>query len=147
MTLLEAMFLGEFRHTLDEKGRITLPAKYRPRLASGIVLTTGTKRFVLVFPLDEFESLAERMNSLSLVGSEASMLRRQLFSNGFDLELDKQGRVILPEPLRQYAGISQEVVIAGVGNHIEIWNPEEWQHEREEISRAALENPWAKLGI
>lgn len=147
LTLLESMFLGEFRHTLDEKSRITLPAKYRPRLASGIVLTTGTKRFVLVFPMDEFEHLSERVNSLSLVGPEAAMLRRQLFSNGFDMELDKQGRVVLPESLREYAGIRQEVVIAGVGNHIELWNPEEWQHEREEIARAALENPWAKLGI
>ncbi len=145
--LLEAMFLGEFRHTLDEKSRITLPAKYRPRLASGIVLTTGTKHFVLVFPMDEFEHVAERVNSLSLVGPEAAMLRRQLFSNGFDLELDKQGRMVLPEPLRQYAGISQEVVIAGVGNHIELWSPEGWQHEREEIAQAALADPWAKLGI
>ena len=141
------MFLGEFRHTLDEKSRITLPAKYRPRLASGVVMTMGTKRFVLVFPMDEFEHLAERVNMLPLTGPEAGMLRRQLFSNGFDLALDKQGRVVFPEALRQYAGITAEVVIAGVGNHLEIWSPEEWQHEREEIAQAALENPWAKLGI
>ncbi len=141
------MFLGEFRHTLDEKSRITLPAKYRARLASGIVMTTGTKRFVLVFPMDEFGSLAERVGALSLVAAETAMLRRQLFSNAVDLEPDKQGRVVVPESLKKYAAIDQEVVIVGVGNHIEIWSPEEWQRERDEIARAALDNPWAKLGI
>ncbi len=141
------MFLGEFRHTLDEKSRITLPAKYRVRLASGIVMTLGTKRFILVFPMDEFASLAERVSALSLVGPEAAMLRRQLFSNAVDLEPDKQGRVVVPETLRRYAAINQEAIIVGVGSHIEIWSPEEWQRERDEIARAALDNPWVKLGI
>ena len=141
------MFLGEFRHTLDDKGRITLPAKYRARLAGGIVMTSGTKRFVIVFPLDEFEQLASRVNGLSIVTTDAAMLRRQLFSNASDLEPDKQGRVVMPESLRQYAGINQEVIIVGVGNHIEIWNPEEWQRERDAIAEAALGNPWEKLGI
>ncbi len=75
------------------------------------------------------------------------MLRRQLFSNAVDMELDKQGRVVVPETLRQYAAVKQEVIIAGVGSHIEIWSPEEWQRERDEIARAALDNPWVKLGI
>ena len=110
-------------------------------------MTLGTKRFVLVFPIDEFGTLAERVSELSLVGPEAAMLRRQLFSNACDLAPDKQGRVVMPESLRKYAAINQEVVIVGVGSHIEIWNPEEWQRERDEISRASLDNPWTTLGI
>ncbi len=141
------MFLGEFRHTLDEKSRVTLPAKYRARLAPGIVMTLGTRRFVMVFPIDEFRLLAERVSALPLVASEAAMLRRQLFGNAIDLEPDKQGRVVIPESLRQYAVINQDAIIVGVGTHIEIWSPEEWQREQDEISRAALDNPWAKLGI
>ena len=142
------MFLGEFRHTLDEKSRLTLPAKFRPRLAAGIVMTAGMDRYVLVYPQDEFELLAERVNALPLTGRDAATLRRLLFVNAMDVVPDKQGRVVVPDLLRQHAAIETDVVIAGVGKFIEIWSPEEWQRARAEIQdHAAQESLWAKLGI
>jgi MraZ protein len=142
------MFLGEFRHTLDDKSRITLPARYRTRLAEGIVMTAGMERYILVYPQDEFEVLAERVNALPLTGRDAATLRRLLFVNGSDAVPDKQGRVVVPEALREHAGIESEVVVIGVGKFIEIWSPEEWQRARAEIQdHAAQESIWAKLGI
>jgi MraZ protein len=142
------MFLGEFRHTLDDKSRLTLPAKFRARLHPGVVMTAGMEKYVLVYPQDEFDKLAERVNALPLAGHEAATLRRLLFVNAADSVPDKQGRVVMPEPLRSHAGIVSDVVIVGVGKFIEIWNPEEWQRARAEIQdHAAQENIWSKLGI
>jgi MraZ protein len=142
------MFLGEFKHTLDDKSRITLPAKFRLRLASGIVMTAGMDRYVLVYPQDEFERLAERVDALPLTGREAATLRRSLYANASDAVPDKQGRVVMPESLREHAGIGTEVVIAGVGRFIEVWSPEEWQRARTEVREdAAQQEIWAKLGI
>ena len=142
------MFLGEFKHTLDDKSRITLPAKYRERLAPGIVMTAGTDRYVLVYPQDEFDKLADQVNALPLTGREAATLRRLLFVNANDAVPDKQGRVVMPEALREHAGISTDVVIIGVGKFIEIWSPEEWQRAKTEIQEHATdEDVWAKLGI
>jgi MraZ protein len=142
------MFLGEFRHTLDEKSRLTMPAKYRARLAAGLVLTAGIDHYLLVYPQDEFDILAERLSATQLTVREAATLRRLLFTNGSNLVPDAQGRVIIPEQLRAYAGINTDVVIAGVGKFLEMWSPEEWQRARAEIlEHAAQESTWAKLGI
>jgi MraZ protein len=142
------MFLGEFRHSIDDKSRITLPAKFRTQLASGIVMTAGIDRYILVYPQDEFDRLAERVNALPLTGHDAATLRRLLFVNASDEVPDKQGRVILPDNLRAYAGIQTDVVIVGVGKFIEMWNPEEWQRAQLEVrDHAAQETIWAKLGI
>jgi MraZ protein len=142
------MFLGDFRHTIDDKSRITLPAKFRTQLASGIVMTAGIDRYILVYPQDEFDRLAEKVNALPLTGRDAATLRRLLFVNACDDVPDKQGRVILPDNLRAYAGIQTDVVIVGVGKFIEMWNPEEWQRAQAEVrDHAAQETIWAKLGI
>ncbi len=142
------MFLGEFRHSLDEKSRITLPAKFRPELMLGVVMTAGIDRYALIYPSAEFELLAQKVNQLPLTGRDAATLRRLLFVNATDAVPDKQGRVIVPELLRQYAGINGEVVIVGVGKFIEMWSPEEWQRARQQIEEhAAQESVWAKLGI
>ncbi|MCL4504702.1 MAG: division/cell wall cluster transcriptional repressor MraZ [Chloroflexi bacterium] len=142
------MFLGEFRHSLDDKSRITLPAKFRSELQQGVVMTAGMDHYVLIYPRAEFELLAEKVNHLPLTGRDAATLRRLLFVNANDAIPDKQGRIIVPELLRQYASISADVVIVGVGKFIEMWSPEEWQRARSEIAEhAAQESIWAKLGI
>ncbi len=142
------MFLGEFTHTLDEKSRLTLPAKFRSRLAEGVVMTTGSDKCLLVYPLDEFKLLFERVSALPIMGREAATLRRMLYSNAHDAVPDKQNRVVVPQPLREYAGITTEAVIVGVGKFIEVWNPQEWQRAREEVqAHAAQKELWANLGI
>lgn len=142
------MFLGEFTHTLDEKSRLTLPAKFRARLADGVVMTTGADKCLLVYPLDEFKVLFERVSALPVMGREAATLRRMLYSNAHDAIPDKQNRVVIPQPLREYAGITNEAVIVGVGKFIEVWNPQEWRRALEEVqAHASQKDLWAALGI
>ena len=142
------MFLGAFNHSLDDKNRITLPAKYRSRLAAGIVMTAGRDRFLVVYPKDEFELLAAQVGKLSVTAREAATLRRLVFGNGSDLTPDKLGRVVVPESLKEHAGITTDVVIVGTGNFMELWNPEEWKRAQEEVqNHAALDSAWANLGV
>lgn len=142
------MFLGEYKHSLDDKARVTLPAKFRPPLLDGLVMTAGTEPCIWVYPAEEFGKLAERINALPLTGQEANAFRRLIFGNAFDANLDKQGRVVLPEKLRRHAHINGEVVITGVGRFIEIWSPTEWQQVQQAMQeRSAAETVWAKLGI
>ncbi|MFN4292860.1 MAG: division/cell wall cluster transcriptional repressor MraZ [Thermoflexales bacterium] len=142
------MFLGEFTHSLDEKSRLTLPAKFRARLADGVVMTTGTDKCLLIYPLDEFKLLFERVSALPVMGREAATLRRMLYSNAHDAVPDKQNRVVIPQPLREYAEITNEAVVVGVGKFIEVWNPREWQRALEEVrAHASQKETWASLGI
>lgn len=145
----EKMFLGEYRNTLDEKFRLTLPAKFRPQLTSGVVLTAGTDRCILIYSQEAFEVIAEKINALPLTGQDAAEFRRLMFSKANAAEMDKQGRVIVPEKLRTYAEIiSPEVVVLGVGKHMEVWSPARWEVMADKIddttNQAAI---WAKLGI
>ena len=142
------MFLGEFTHTLDEKSRLTLPAKFRARLADGVVMTTGTDKCLLIYPLDEFKLLFERVSALPVMGREAATLRRMLYSNAHDAVPDKQNRIVVPQLLREYAEITNEAVVVGVGKFIEVWNPREWQRALEEVqAHASQKDVWASLGI
>ena len=142
------MFLGQYRHSLDEKARVTLPAKFRPQLSEGLVMTAGTEHCIWVYPADEFVALAERINALPLTGQEAAAFRRLIFGNAFDASLDKQGRVVVPETLRQHAAIEAEVVVTGVGKFVEIWSPAEWDKAQSALqARGAPEMMWAELGI
>lgn len=142
------MFLGEFAHSLDEKSRLALPAKFRTRLAEGLVMTTGTEKCLLVYPMDEFRLLFEKVSALPMMGHDAAMLRRMIFTNAHDTTPDKQNRVVVPQALREYASIADEVVVVGVGKFIELWSPAEWQAARNEIrEHAAQKDVWANLGV
>jgi MraZ protein len=144
---LERMFLGEYAHTIDDKGRITLPAKYRTDLASGVVVTRGLDKCLFVFPMAEWQTLAEKVSALPLTDVQAREFRRLLFSGATDAELDKQGRVLLPQYLREYADLNGNVILAGLNTHMEIWAPEAWNIIRDNIDSAANVEQWAKLGI
>lgn len=143
------MFLGEYRFALDDKYRLTIPAKFRSRFASGMVLTAGTDACILGYPLDEFTVLYDKVVALPLTGPDAAEFRRLVFMNASDVELDKQGRVVLPEPLRDYAGIAgSDVVVVGVGKFVEIWAPERWQTVKDKVQDAETQKAiWARLGI
>lgn len=139
------MFLGEFRHTIDEKGRLTIPAKYRGLLANGMVVTRGFDRNLMAFSLEGWEELAERIKSLPISDPSAREFRRRVFSGAIDLVPDRQGRILLPPYLREFAAIDADVVIAGMYNHLEIWNSQSWQVVRE--SSEGDEQRWENLGI
>ena len=147
MGIVEHMFLGEYAHTIDEKGRLTLPAKYRADLAPGVVVTRGLDRCLFIFPMDEWKKLSEKVSALPLTDVQAREFRRLLFSGANDVELDKQGRVLLPQYLREYAGLNGNVVVAGLNTHMEIWASETWNAIRANIDSADNVAQWAQLGI
>ena len=120
------MFLGEFEHNIDIKGRLIIPSKFRGRLAAGVVVTRGIDPCLWLFPKDTFLELAPRLMAPSLTRPDARELRRQVFGGASDSTPDKQGRVIVPPKLLEFANIDKQAVILGVFDHCEIWNPEEW---------------------
>jgi MraZ protein len=143
------MFLGEFVHTIDGGGRLTIPARFREDLAEGLVLTRGLDRCLAIYPMGEWEQLAEQVSDLPITDRRARTFRRLVFANASDATLDKAGRVLIPPRLREYAGLDSEIVITGLNTYIELWNPDSWGEERElvEGDDATMEEGWAALGI
>jgi MraZ protein len=124
------MFLGEHSHSLDSKSRLTIPAKFRDRLAPGLVVTRNpSERCLLIMPQDEWEEVASRISALPLTDPNSALLRRALFSAAEDLKPDKQGRILISQRLRDYAQIESEVVIAGMRTFIELWSPTLWNEK------------------
>jgi MraZ protein len=130
------MFLGEYEHSVDVKGRIAVPAKFRTQLEGGLVVTRGFERCLQVYPMEQWQVLSERVSSLSLAAVEARQLRRLLFSSAFDTEVDKQGRIVLPAGLREYAGIGEAAVVAGMNTYFEIWSDKDWEAAMDELDEA-----------
>ena len=120
------MFLGEFSHNLDDKGRLTIPAKFRDELAGGVVITRGIDRCLSVFPRAGWDSLAERIAQLPITQRNARNFGRLMFSGAADFIPDRQGRVLIPQGLRAYAGLDGEAVVIGLYDRLEIWKPELW---------------------
>jgi MraZ protein len=143
------VFLGEFEHTIDDKGRVAIPARFREELREGLVLTRGFDRCLQAFPRSVWEQLSKRISSLSLGNLEARNLRRLLFSAATDLEVDRQGRILIPQNLREYAGLADQAVIAGVDTFFEIWSGDRWRAVLDQIdgSSTALAEQLAALGI
>lgn len=143
------MFLGEFEHTIDDKGRVAVPARFREELSEGLVLTRGFERCLQVFPRHTWQTLAQRISSLSLGNEEARNLRRLLFSGAAEVEVDRQGRILIPQNLREYAGLAEQVVIAGLDTYFEMWSRERWQNilDRLDSDGSTIAAQLAALGI
>ena len=120
------MFLGEFQHSLDTKGRVILPARYRDQLAEGAYVTKGRGGCLSVFTPEDFEDVASQVREQSKRGAKELNAARTFFSGALEVKPDKQGRVALPQNLREYAGLTREVVVAGVFSRIEIWDRDRW---------------------
>ena len=120
------MFLGRFAHTLDAKGRLAVPARFREGLADGLVLTRGIDRCLSVYPMAAWMPLAERVSALPFSDPDARNLRRMVFAEAVDLGLDGQGRILVPPELRRYAEIERDAVVIGVNEAIELWSPARW---------------------
>jgi MraZ protein len=141
------MFLGEYNHTIDDKGRLTIPAKFRGELAAGLVVTRGFDQNLMIFPLDEWQDMAERIISRPLGDEDVRSFRRRIFSGAIDLSPDRQGRIVLPTYLREFAAIDGEVVVAGMYNYVEVWGVGAWRSVRENIENSGDEARWDDLGI
>jgi len=124
------MFLGEFEYRVDEKGRVPLPPKFRQELRDGLVLTAGPENCIVGYSGAEWEKLSASLTGGSVAPSKMRRLRRALFSSAFNLSPDGQGRIPLPQVLRDHAGIKDEVVVAGANTYFEVWNRQQWQSEK-----------------
>ena len=120
------MFYGEYEHTIDEKNRLTLPARFRHSLAGGVVLARGIEKNVDVYPSDSWHENMARIAELDSLNREAREMKRFVFAGAAVAELDRQGRVLVPPHLAEHAGLSKDVVVAGVHDHVEIWDRAAW---------------------
>jgi MraZ protein len=132
------MLLGEFEHTIDDKNRLTLPAKFREALSGGLVITRGLDRCLLGYPQADWERLVEsRLADLDPFSREGRMMNRYFFAGASEAQPDKQGRVLVPGTLARKAGIDREVVIVGVRDHLEIWDRAGWEQHVTEMEGSA----------
>lgn len=121
------MFIGEYHHTIDDKGRLAVPMKFREALARGAVVTRGLDSSLFLLPLEEWGKLAEKLAGLPLGQANSRAFARLMLAGAMDVTLDKQGRCVVPEYLREYAGLRKDVVIVGVQSRLEIWDAEAWK--------------------
>ena len=124
------MFFGEFEYKVDEKGRVPLPPRFRRELKDGLMLTPGVEECITVYPLSEWKRLAAELTTGSVALSKLRKLNRATFATAFSPQMDGQGRVALPIPLREHAGIDDEVIIAGANTYLELWSKEQWEAEK-----------------
>lgn len=143
------MFIGEYRHNRDEKGRIAIPTKFRGKLKKGAVVTRGLDACLFVFTADEWKILAEKLVNLPMSQSNARAFARLMLAGAMDISLDKQGRVVLPEYLRDYAHLGKDVVIAGLYSRLEIWDASAWDEYKTQTEKdsADIAERMGELGV
>lgn len=143
------MLLGEYKHNLDLKGRIAMPAKFREHLKGGAIITRGLDHCLFVFGKNEWEILAQKLISLPLAQANSRAFVRLMLAGATDVELDAQGRVLIPDYLREYAELKKESIIAGLYNRMEIWNKEKWEQykSKTEASSDEIAEKLGELGI
>ena len=130
------MFTGEYRHTVDDKGRLAVPARFRAQLAGGAVISRWIDGCLAIHDGAGWEALSTRVAALPLTDPAARLFQRQIFAGAFDAELDRQGRVLIPAYLRDEVGLVGEAVVAGIRDHAEIWAPARWA-----AYRVAMDDP------
>ncbi|NDI33675.1 division/cell wall cluster transcriptional repressor MraZ [Chengkuizengella sediminis] len=121
------MFMGEYQHNIDEKGRVIVPSKFRDALGSTFIMTRGLDQCLFIYPSEEWGVLEKKLKALPLMKSDARAFTRFFFSGATECELDKQGRVNIPNNLKSHAKLEKESIFIGVSNRIEIWNKEVWE--------------------
>jgi MraZ protein len=130
------MFLGQYQHALDEKGRLTIPAAFRDGVGEGAFISQGFDRNLMVMTAAYFQQVYERINAMSITDPAARLLRRLLLSSAYQVEVDKAGRILVPQNLRQFLGINGEAIVVGQGEYFEIWTPTEWAHQLQTLQDA-----------
>jgi MraZ protein len=132
------MLLGEYEHTIDDKNRVTLPSRFRQAFAEGVVVTRGIDPCLAVYTRADWdEFVSARLAGLSPFSREARQMRRYLFSAAIETELDRQGRITMPAALLKYGRLDRDVVVAGVQDHVEIWDRAAWRAQLEDVEGSA----------
>ena len=143
------MFIGEFQHNLDQKGRIAIPAKFRKDFEDGLIITRGIDKCLFIFSKSEWNKLAEKLSELPLAQANSRAFARLMFSGAVDEDLDNQGRILIPDYLRNYASLKKQLVINGLFNRLEIWDKDIWQDykNKTENSSEEIAERLSQLGI
>lgn len=127
------MFLGQYQHSLDDKGRLTIPAAFRNLLGEGAYISQGFDRNLMVMSAEYFRMVYERLNSLNITDPATRLLKRLILSTAYQVEVDKAGRILLPVKSREFLEIGSEAILVGQGEYFEIWKPAQWALQVEEI--------------
>ncbi|WP_230397762.1 division/cell wall cluster transcriptional repressor MraZ [Novisyntrophococcus fermenticellae] len=141
------MFMGEYSHTIDPKGRLIIPSRFREQLGDEFVLTKGLDGCLSIYPMDEWEKFEEQLRSLPLTNKNARTFSRFFVAGATACELDKQGRILVPGTLREFAGLEKDVVLTGNINRIEIWSKQKWSENSNYDDMDAIAEGLEDLGI
>ena len=143
------MFIGEYNHTLDEKGRLALPIKFRSEFKQGAVVTRGLDNCLFVFTKKSWNELALKLSNLPISQSKSRAFARLMLAGAMDVRLDSQGRIILPEYLRVFSKLNKKAIVAGVFNRLEIWDEKLWNLYKTDVENKSIEiaNELGDLGI
>ncbi|MDE2001295.1 MAG: division/cell wall cluster transcriptional repressor MraZ [Patescibacteria group bacterium] len=143
------MFIGEYNHTVDQKGRIAVPVKFRLSLGAGAIVTRGLDHCLFVFEKGEWEKLAQKLIAMPIAQSNSRAFARLMLAGAMEAELDAQGRILLPDYLREYASLGKRAVVAGLYNRLEIWDEKAWSQykEKTEASGDDIAEKLGSLGI
>ena len=146
---LKNMFIGEYNHNLDDKGRLAIPAKFRNILKKGAVVTKGLDNCLFLYSKEQFEKIAEKFAALPISQSKSRAFARHMLAGAMEVEFDNQGRITLPEYLRRFASLDKKTIIAGLYNHLEVWNENNWDKYKQETERNsnAIAEELGDLGI
>ncbi len=143
------MFIGEYAHNLDDKGRIAVPKKFRSDLRKGAVVTKGLDSCLFLYTKKEWEKLAKKLSNLPFAQANSRAFSRSMLAGAMDVEIDGQGRIVLPEYLRQFAGLSKEVIVAGLYSRLELWDSAKWSEYKvkTESESTRIAEQMGELGV
>lgn len=129
------MLIGEYKHSLDSKKRVAIPAKFRKEIGEKAVITKGQDQCLFIYPMNEWEKVAEKLSGLPTGPADTRNFVRLSFSGANDVEIDALGRILIPDNLKEFAGLKEKVVIVGVYRRLEIWNEENWENYKRNIEK------------
>lgn len=143
------MLMGKYQNSIDQKNRLNIPAKFRDELGLRCVLTKGIDRCLYIYPMSEWENFMKKLSALPSADANVRAFLRHFYANAVECEIDKQGRIVLPQELREYAGIEKDVLTMGIMDKIEIWSKAEWENSEETVQLAPSEfaQKMAEYGI
>ena len=143
------MFIGEYNHNLDNKGRLAVPVKFRDDLKKGVVITKGLDGCLFLYTMSEWKILAEKLSKLPISQSNTRAFARLMLAGAMDVQVDKQGRVVLPDYLRKYASLKKKIIIGGLYNRLEIWDENNWEKYKNKTEKESgdIAEKLGELGV
>ena len=141
------MFMGEYNHTIDAKGRLIIPSKFRESLGDEFVVTKGMDGCLFVYDNEEWNKFEEKLLSLPMMDKQVRQFTRYFLAGAASVEVDKQGRILLPAHLREFAGLEKDVVLVGVGSRVEIWSKDKWESMNSDADMDEITSAMEGLGL